>query len=261
MKIHFLTDDNPLYVLPFFEEFVKQYSDKFSIDGVSLCRPMGKRSRFALFRQLSALYGPVGMSIVLARFARARCFGILPRRRGAAQFAALSQLFKSYGIAYDHIGNPNDTSFRDSLASRPPDLLISVACPYILKPALLSIPKLGCFNIHHAPLPKYKGMMPTFWQMYHGERSVGITIHAMVERIDEGEILLQDELPIERDESLDKLIRRSKVHAAHCLARVLRQLQMGQRNYISINKDKGSYFSFPTLADIAEFRRRGFRAI
>jgi methionyl-tRNA formyltransferase len=64
-------------------------------------------------------------------------------------------------------------------------------------------------------------MMPTFWQLYNGEKNVGLTIHYMVERIDEGEALLQESLAVEPGESLDQLIRRSKRHAAHCLAHVL----------------------------------------
>jgi methionyl-tRNA formyltransferase len=144
---------------------------------------------------------------------------------------------------------------------RKPDLIVSIACPYILKSKLLNTPPLGCINIHHAPLPQYKGMMPTFWQLYHGERKVGLTIHYMVETIDEGQALLQENLPVEAGESLDNLIRRSKRHAAHCLTRVLRQLRSRTQSVITLDRSKSSYFTFPTQQQIREFRQRGLRVI
>ena len=149
----------------------------------------------------------------------------------------------------------------ESVRRRGADLLVSVACPYILKVPLLTIAPKGAINIHHAPLPRYKGMMPTFWQMFHGEKSVGLTIHYMSPRIDEGEALLQDEQAIEPGESLDHLIQRSKRHGAHCMARVLRQIQEGTVKPVALDHSKSSYFTFPTSAEIKEFHIRGLRSI
>jgi methionyl-tRNA formyltransferase len=104
-------------------------------------------------------------------------------------------------------------------------------------------------------------MMPTFWQMFHGEKTVGLTIHYMAAKIDEGDALLQDEQTIEPGETLDRLIQRSKRHGAHCMASVLRQIESNSVVRIPLNPSQGSYFTFPTVAEIREFRRRGFRAI
>jgi methionyl-tRNA formyltransferase len=130
-----------------------------------------------------------------------------------------------------------------------------------LKEKVLALPPLGCVNIHHAPLPRYKGMMPTFWQMYHGEQKVGLTIHTMAARVDEGNTLLQEQLPIDQGESLDSLIRRTKRQGAHCMLTVLRQIAQQTQTKLSVDNGPGSYFTFPTPAEIKEFRRRGFRAI
>jgi methionyl-tRNA formyltransferase len=104
-------------------------------------------------------------------------------------------------------------------------------------------------------------MMPTFWQMYHGEPKAGLTVHYMSEKVDEGAALLQEDLNIEPGETLDDLIRRSKRHAAHCLARVLRSIASNTATTLPLNREKGSYFTFPTFAEIREFHRRGLRAI
>jgi len=110
-------------------------------------------------------------------------------------------------------------------------------------------------------LPRYKGMMPTFWQMYYGEKTVGLTIHYMVAKLDEGQVLLQEQQPIVQGETLDQVIRRSKRYGAHAMAKVLRQLRDGTASPRMMDQSNGSYYTFPTADEIKEFRRRGLRAI
>src|SRR5664279_794281 len=203
MTIEFLTDDNPLYVLPFFESFLKNYAGEFKVSQISLCRPMGKRSRVQLLKRLTALYGMLGIVRLSARIIRARLCGLLPLGTGAARFHTLAQLCRAYGVRCEKVADPNDNAFLDGMAARQSDLLVSVACPYILKAKVLKMPCMGCINIHHSKLPKYRGMMPTFWQLFHGEKSVGITVHTMAEKIDDGRALLQEEMMVEPGECLD----------------------------------------------------------
>ncbi len=261
MKIEFLTQEDPIYILPFFEEFICEYSKAWEITRISYCPTMGNRSRRKLLSELAHLYGPLGIVRLLGRRTMSRLVGAMPRARGKSRYFSLSQLCRSYRIPCSAVGNPNAPEFVESIAKRRCDLLISVACPFILKKSLLEQPPLGCINIHHAHLPRYKGMMPTFWQMYHGERSVGLTIHSMTEKIDEGMALLQDSLEIESGETLDHLIRRSKRHAAHCLAAVLRGISSGSVARTPLNHTAGTYFTFPSLAEIRNFQQRGLKAI
>jgi len=260
MRVEFITEED-LYVLPLFEEFFRKFGAEFEIVRVSCCRIMGGRPRLKLLRELTWLYGIFGLLRLLARYAVAHLLSRLPRRRGANRYYSLKQLCAAYGVAYAPIGNPNADAFVDEVTARGADILISVACPFILKRRLLSLPRLGCVNLHNAPLPRYKGMMPTFWQMFHGEKSVGLTIHYMTEKIDDGMVLFQDRLEIERAETLDHLIRRSKRRAAHCLGRVLRELVNGTATPTPLDKENGTYFSFPSRQQIREFHRRGLRAI
>jgi methionyl-tRNA formyltransferase len=261
MRIEFFTQDDPLYILPFFEEFVRYYGSEFEITQVSVCPVMGKRSRIRLLRELTCLYGIAGFLRILARVAAARVFGLLPRPRHARRFDTLAQLCRAYNLALRRIGNPNEAEFVTELRKRAPDVIVSVACPFILKEALLGVPPRGCVNIHHALLPRYKGMMPTFWQMFSGERNVGVTIHYMTARVDEGAALLQEELEIKMGESLDQLIQRSKRHGAHCMARVLRQIAVGTQQVSTLDQANATYFTFPTLEQMREFHLRGFRAV
>lgn len=261
MRIEFLTQDDPNYILPFFDEFLRNYHSEFEILQISCSPQMGKRSRLQLLRDLTALYGIRGVIRLMANTAKGRVLGKLHKPRGAENFYSLEQVARAYGIPCRKIGNPNASSFIKSVRSRAADVIVSVACPYIIKAELLHIPKKGCVNIHHAPLPKYKGMMPTFWQMLHGEEAVGVTVHLMAEKVDEGTALLQDQLPINPGETLDHLIRRSKRHGAHCMAQALREREANSSKSMALDSSRSSYFSFPTLEQIREFRRKGLRAI
>jgi methionyl-tRNA formyltransferase len=261
MKIAFLTQEDSLYVLPFFEEFLRHYSGEFEITRISCCRAMGKRPRLQLLRELKWLYGLTGLGKLLFQAGAAKAMALLPRGRKAARYYSIAQLAKAYGIPYDHVTNPNQPEFIAGLRQRAPELLVSVACPYILKEKILGVPPRGCINIHHAPLPRYKGMMPTFWQLFHGEPQLGVTIHYMAAKVDEGDALLQDSLAVTPGESLHELIRRSKRHGAHCMARVLRSIQADQAVAVPMDHAQGSYFTFPKREEALEFRRRGLRAI
>jgi methionyl-tRNA formyltransferase len=261
MRIEFLTQDDPLYILSFFEEFFRHYASEFEIIQVSCCRTMGSRPRSRMIRELACLYGLRGFSRLALRSGTARLLGLLPRPKDATGFHSMKQLCRAWRIPLQRIGNPNTAAFIDQLASRAPDLILSVACPYIFKEQLLKLAPLGCVNIHHAPLPKYQGMMPTFWQMFHDEHVVGLTIHYIAEKVDRGPALLQESLVVEPGESLDHLIRRSKRHGAHCMARVVRQIASQTQSVITLDQSAASYFTFPTIKQIREFRRRGFRAL
>jgi methionyl-tRNA formyltransferase len=136
-----------------------------------------------------------------------------------------------------------------------------VAAPQVFREPLIGLPRLGCINIHNSKLPKYRGMLPNFWQMFHGEKTVGTTIHRINAGIDDGEILMQEETLIHAGEDLDSLIRRTKVLGARFMVEMLRRFRTNEVRALPNPKEEATYFTFPTRRDVAEFRKRGFRLI
>jgi glycosyltransferase involved in cell wall biosynthesis/folate-dependent phosphoribosylglycinamide formyltransferase PurN len=67
-----------------------------------------------------------------------------------------------------------------------PDLGLIYGGP-ILRPELFEIPRLGTLGIHHGTLPAYRGKKTTFWALYHGEPTAGVTIQRVNRGIDTGE--------------------------------------------------------------------------
>ncbi|MDZ4164021.1 MAG: methionyl-tRNA formyltransferase [Smithellaceae bacterium] len=95
--------------------------------------------------------------------------------------------------------------FLPLLAELSPQLIVVAAFGQILPRAILQAPPLGCFNIHPSLLPKYRGAAPINRAIMAGDRVTGVTIMAMDEGLDSGDILLQEELPIYPDETYGSL--------------------------------------------------------
>ncbi|HUS17385.1 MAG TPA: formyltransferase family protein, partial [Chloroflexia bacterium] len=67
------------------------------------------------------------------------------------------------------------------VAAAAPDLLISAAFGQILPTAVLATARLGGFNCHPSPLPRYAGSNPWFWILKGGETQSAVTVHRMVD--------------------------------------------------------------------------------
>jgi len=261
MRITILTQDDPLYILPFFESLFDHDLSGIEVASIFACRSMGNRKRTKLLGELLRLYGWPGFAKLVAlqmwkRLASALKFG---RLSGATH--SMRELAEARGIPYHRIGNPNTDDNFAAIATDAPDILVSVACPFLLKRRLLDLPNQAALNIHHAPLPRYRGMMPTFWQMYHGEQAAGITVHTMAEDLDRGEIVRQDFIPIVPGETMHHLIRRSKRAGAGVMLQVLQQYADGKTPPPLPPRAESTRFTFPTPVEMRTFHQRGLRAI
>lgn len=76
------------------------------------------------------------------------------------------------------------------------DLLIVVAFGMILTQAVLDIPKLGCLNVHGSILPRWRGAAPIHRAIMAGDSETGVTIMRIVRKLDAGDMLHKEYLPI-----------------------------------------------------------------
>ena len=65
------------------------------------------------------------------------------------------------------------------LAAYRPELMVVVAYGLILPPAILGVPRLGCWNIHASLLPRWRGAAPIQRAILAGDTTTGITIMKM----------------------------------------------------------------------------------
>src|SRR5262249_15483837 len=156
----------------------------------------------------------------------------------------------------------NAHAFRERMRQQGVDLLVSIACPQKLGPELLELPARGAINLHGALLPRYQGLLPSFWVLAKGERETGVTVHWMGERLDQGDVLLQRAVPILPNDTVHSLVMRSKVEVGrHLLLEAIERIERGDAPRVAMDLAQASYFTYPDAAAVREFRRRGRRFI
>ena len=97
-----------------------------------------------------------------------------------------------------------DEKFLEKLKSYNADLFVVVAFRMLPK-EIWKIPKMGTINLHTSLLPNYRGAAPINRVLINGEKKTGITTFNINEKIDCGEILLQEEIKLTKNTTAAEL--------------------------------------------------------
>jgi methionyl-tRNA formyltransferase len=157
-----------------------------------------------------------------------------PRRESGRRSASSRQTGRGMtAIALDaHIPiiQPESINSPDGLAalkSLSPDLLVVAAYGQILKPDVINAGAMGAINVHASILPKYRGAAPVAHAILAGETISGVTIIRITTGLDAGEMLAQESLTIEPDETAGELESRLAPIGAKLAINVIEQLKTG----------------------------------
>ena len=91
----------------------------------------------------------------------------------------------------------------------------------MLPESLINIPKLGSINLHASYLPNYRGAAPINWVIINGEKETGITVFFLNKNIDEGDIINQKKIKINKYEKAGELHDRLMVEGSNLLAETI----------------------------------------
>ena len=246
MRVLFITEDDPLYVIHFFDVFLAEYPrDELDIVGITVCRAFAE-SRAATAQRVLRFYGPIDFVRLAARVTAAKL-----RRRSIASLA------RAKSVPLLKADSVNDPGYVARVRALHPDVIVSVAAPEIFRAELLASARLGCVNLHSGRLPKYRGMMPTFWQMLNAEPYLTITVHEMAPELDAGAVLATERQPVAAGHSLAQLMAAGKRTGAKLMIRALRELKAGTQARQPLDLADASYFSFPGREEARALRSRG----
>ena len=226
---------------------------------MDITRPLNQKTRRSLAGKLYRFYGPVDFLRLGIRYAAAAALDRLAP--GKAWDGTIARLALRSGVAARAVSDVNDPGYVADLRARSPDVLASVAASQVFREPLLAVPRLAAVNVHTGPLPRYRGMMPVFWQMRDRRDAIGLTIHTMSRELDLGAVLLAREVPLDGQRRLDRVIRMMKRHGARALIEVLEMYGRGPVTCAPMEASRASYRSFPGREDAAEFRRLGYRLL
>jgi methionyl-tRNA formyltransferase len=105
-----------------------------------------------------------------------------------------------------------------------PDLIVVVAYGQIIPDSIIYLPRYNSINLHFSLLPKYRGASPVQWAILNGEEKTGITIFQLNKKMDEGDILSQEEVKIFPGEKAFELEARLAEMGAELLVRTISQI-------------------------------------
>ncbi len=166
--------------------------------------------------------GEVGLIGVVTRPPRPRGRGRKTSRSPVAECAA------SAGLPVLEPERPNAPAFVRAIEELAPDLSVVVAYGRFLSRRMLDVPRLGSFNLHPSLLPTLRGAAPVPWAIARGFSETGVTVMRIVEEMDAGPVLAQEQMAIRETDTGSTLAARLAEAGARLLARTVAQVGAGQ---------------------------------
>jgi len=130
-----------------------------------------------------------------------------------------------------------------------PDIIVVVAFGEILSEEFLKVPRTAIVNVHFSLLPKYRGAAPVHWALIKGEKETGVTIQHLAKKLDTGDIILQEKVPIAEEDTAGTLTDKLAQVGAELLVKALRQLEEGTAQRISQDESQATYARKLTKTD------------
>lgn len=252
MHVVLITQDEPFFLAESLEYLLSLLRAPAKVAAAVLLSPspFGKRETPALkLLKTYRIFGARFAGYYIARY-------LISKLKGAPTVA---QVMARHGIPVIRLeGGINKRKSLDAIRAVKPDLLVSIGGNEIFRSPLIDLAPKGCLNLHSALLPKYRGLMPSFWVLRFRERYTGVSVFLVDEGIDTGPILVQKRIEI-GDMTQEQLIRHSKKIGMEAVAEAIDMIARDDVRLLPNDDAGASYYSFPAAADAAAFREGGGR--
>jgi methionyl-tRNA formyltransferase len=129
----------------------------------------------------------------------------------------------------------------NEIVSLKPDIIITCAYGQMIPKKLIEAPRFGCINVHASLLPKLRGGAPIHWAIIKGYQKTGITIMYMVETLDAGDIISQQETIISDEDNVGTLHDRLSIMAKDLLLDTLPDIMAGNVKPIKQKREEVTY--------------------
>ena len=122
---------------------------------------------------------------------------------------SVKEFFASYGIACIETQQPYADQTIQQMKALNAETMIMLGGFGIVKEPLLSLASNGILSYHHGDMRKYRGQPVGFWELYHNEKEMGVTVQRLSAGIDKGIPIVEKSIPIESDDSVNTLRERA----------------------------------------------------
>jgi folate-dependent phosphoribosylglycinamide formyltransferase PurN len=134
----------------------------------------------------------------------------------------------------------------------------------IIKESVFMIPRLGSINLHQGLAPFYRGGPPIFWELYNSETEIGLTVHFVASKVDSGDIILQETVPLKYDDTYETnyedfikaFSQQLRPRCGELVAEAVRLIALGTAEPRKQDTTVGTRYRLPVKAQKDELRRR-----
>lgn len=151
------------------------------------------------------------------------------------QYALMQQIPIHQPISF------RDVTKQQQLQQLAADVLIDVAYGALLPPAILSATQFGCINVHPSLLPRWRGASPIQHAILAGDNITGVTIMQMDEGLDTGDILCQQSITIDDNDTTASLSEKLIPVGISLLLNTLDKISTNTCNKIIQDEKLGTY--------------------
>lgn len=121
------------------------------------------------------------------------------------------------------------------------DVFVVIDYGQFLSKEALALPKKYCINLHPSLLPKYRGASPLNRVIMNGDAVTGNTVIRMNERMDAGEIVLQEETPVLKEEDAERLSSRLSDMGSLLVMKALDLIEKGAEKPVIQDETAATY--------------------
>jgi methionyl-tRNA formyltransferase len=151
-----------------------------------------------------------------------------PRGRGlTVEAPEVKTLALPHGLRLLQPERIRDPALLEALRALAPDLVVVAAYGRILPRTILDLPPRGCINVHASLLPRHRGAAPVAHAIMAGDPVTGVSIMAMTEEMDAGDVLLVRETPIRPDDTTGTLTDRLAALGGEAIGAAIDGLKAG----------------------------------
>jgi methionyl-tRNA formyltransferase len=124
----------------------------------------------------------------------------------------------------DNLKNP---VWIERIRSYSPDYIFSFYYRNMLPKEILEIPRIAAMNLHGSLLPKFRGRCPVNWVILKGEKETGVTLHLMEVKPDAGDIISQEVVSIDFEDTAHTLALKLTAAARKLMKATIPLLESG----------------------------------
>lgn len=261
LKVFIISQEEPFYIPKVIRYLVEHQNDHFEIVGATRLQPHRKNKTMKdWLLERTKIYTYWELMITTCFFMYAKVWYRFIAKTGRLNPYSVKSIYQKYGVKEVVTQDLNSPHYLKELQQLDIDVILSISPPQLFQKELLNLPKKACLNAHGTLLPRHRGVFGSWWMLYENDKEIGTTIHTMVEKLDAGEVVWQQAIPMPSDATQYAIAYHTKKIMAEGLVQTLNNYALGE--VITIQSPyQESYHRAPSKEQGIDFHQKGLRVL